>query len=709
MNHQEVGGGGLLSVYWDPALIALSFLVACLASFIALDTAGKVANIKGQMQWFWRIAGGMTMGLGIWSMHFIGMLAMKMPMMINYSITHTVLSLLLAIVASAVSLNVAVGSERLTSQRLIAATLILSCGVVSMHYIGMHAIMLYKGIHWYRPMVTLSVVIAFAASGAALWLAFHLRQGVKGVIVHRLLAALVMGIAISAMHYTGMAAATFTSVGHAMSGGISEEGLTAWVAGMTLSVLALMLVISLVESQLRALKLNESLKAMNDQLALIALHDPLTGLANRVQIDHKIKQFMLTSARTGRTFALMFMDLDGFKIINDAWGHHTGDQLLITVANRLKALLSPQMVLARLGGDEFVLLMPESDREEAERLASQMVNAIQLPIHQASFTLKVSLSIGISLYPLHGDTPHELKFNADTALYSVKDQGRNGWRVYSSGMGGNGKNQPELLQDLSLALDRNQFLLWYQPKYHNGTGEPAGFEALLRWYHPLQGLLLPERFLSLAEKTSLIIPVGNWVINEACRQLCQWHRMGRNNWTVSVNLSRMQFEHPELLTVLRQALHNHQIEPQKLTLEISETIIMHDLSHSIRVLNEISALCIRIAIDNFGCGFSDLLNMNKLPASELKINRAFILNAESSDRYVSLVSTLINVAQSMNMSVTAEGIETVEQHDLLTRLGCNSLQGHLMASPMPPEDIGKYLSGEPPRIITTQDTDAISA
>jgi diguanylate cyclase (GGDEF) domain len=624
----------MLYVSWDPVLVGISFLVAFIASFVALDSAAKIAASNKKAALFWRIAGGATLGIGIWSMHFIGMLAMKMPMMMHYDLATTVFSLLVAIVAATLSINIAVNGNILSLQRLCLATAILSSGVVVMHYVGMAALMMDDAIDWNYGLVALSVIIAIVASGVGLWLAFSLRLNSKGALINRMVAAVVMGIAIAAMHYTGMSAAEFKDHGHYMNGGVSELGLSIWVSAVTLTILGVMLIISMVDSQLRTNRLTENLQQLNQQLEQQARFDGLTGLANRSQIDLRLEACLQQSQLTLAPFALVFMDLDRFKLVNDAWGHHVGDHLLVSVANRISACLSPRMTLARLGGDEFILLVPDATQGDAEELATRLVESIRRPFYEAGQILQVSLSAGISLFPDHGKTLQELKLRADTAMYNIKQQGRNGWAIYHPDMVQKAWEGAEFLQDLTQALERDQFELWYQPKYHASSKTIYGFEALLRWRHPSKGILLPDVFLATLENTGLIIPVGYWVIDQACLQLRQWADQGHQEWGLSINLSAAQFEQYDIYDTVCGALARHAVPPSRLTIELTESTALRNLERSIEILNDFNRMGITVSIDDFGTGYSNMLTLKNLPARELKIDKSFVRDIRDNSKNV---------------------------------------------------------------------------
>lgn len=687
-------GSKMLHVSWDPVLIGISFVVAFIASFIALDSAGKVAISSRRESTFWRLSGGATLGMGIWSMHFIGMLAMKMSMPINYHFSLTAFSFLIALISATLAINIAISGQTLSTRRLIVATSLLSTGVVTMHYVGMVAIVEHVAIRWQFSLILLSVVIAIIASGIGLWLAFHLRQNTRRALINRLIAALVMALAIASMHYTGMGAATFTHFGHTAHDGLSTLELSIWVCAVTLVILGLMLVISMVDSQLRTSRLADNLHQLNCQLEHQVHFDALTGLANRTQIDACLQTCLRHSKLHQQHFALVFIDLDRFKIVNDTWGHHIGDQLLIASTQRIYSCLDDTMTLARLGGDEFILLVPNSNREAISVLMTRIASAVKEPFTLFGHTIRVSLSAGSSLYPEHGSTLHELKVKADTAMYHVKQAGRNGWAIYSPEMEAIADTPPTFLQELSQALERNQFELWYQPKYTAGDHSLTGFEALLRWHHPERGILLPAEFLPALEETGLIIPVGTWVLQQSCRQLFQWKSQGHTEWSLAVNLSPAQFEQPDIVDIVFNALAQYQLSPTHLTLELTESTALKNLKRSVEVLNAFADLGITVSIDDFGTGYSNILMLKSLPARELKIDRIFVKDISENSKNTKIVSTIIDIAHSMNMCVVAEGIETQEQETLLTQMGCGVLQGFLYAKPLPAHKIYELIQTE---------------
>jgi diguanylate cyclase (GGDEF)-like protein len=415
------------------------------------------------------------------------------------------------------------------------------------------------------------------------------------------------------------------------------------------------------------------------------LHDTLTGLPNRILLADRIDQAMSRVDGEGGCFALMFIDLDGFKPVNDAFGHHMGDQLLREVSLRLREDLRTQDTLARIGGDEFVLLVQLSEPNDAMALAARQVGLIARSFRVADHDLQISASVGIALYPGNGATAHELLMNADAAMYHAKGAGKNGYSFFDASMNSNARKQLQLLQDLRHALEHDEFSLYYQPKFDANNGRPVGAEALLRWEHPTQGMLLPDKFIEIAEKTGLIIPIGEWVLNEACRQMREWYVLGYTDWRIAVNLSALQFCHAGLVQSVAKALATHRLPANSLTLEITETTAMSDADASMTVLQELSDMGVDLSIDDFGTGYSSLMYLKRLPANELKIDRGFVRDLERDSDDAAIVSAIVALGQALGLRIVAEGVETGSQQDFLTQLGCDSLQGYLLGHPLPAE------------------------
>ena len=674
---------------YNPTLVVFSLLVAILASYTALDMAGRLATAKGRGLYGWMIGGALAMGLGIWSMHFIAMLAFHLPIPVGYDLAITLYSLAASVGASAYALWL-VSRQRLPWPRLLAGATLMGGGIAAMHYLGMAAMRMQPGIDYDPFWFSASILVAIGASGAALWIALRLRREGRHIRLLRLAASLVMGLAIVGMHYTGMAAARFPAgsiCGAAVDGGLQSHWLAVLVIVTTLGIIGITLIASLFDKRLhsRTGRLADSLARANQELVEAALHDPLTRLPNRMLLQDRIEQAIEKAKRHGASVAVMFCDLDGFKLVNDAYGHQFGDRLLVRMAERVRDLLRPQDTLARLGGDEFVVVLGVESTDDAVVVAERITAAVAEPFVIDAAELQLSASLGIALYPDDATSERELMAHADAAMYHTKQSGRNGYTFFTPAMQASASRRLRLLQDLRRALARDELILYYQPKFP-GSGQPViGAEALLRWQHPELGLLGPDTFIPIAERSGLILPIGDWVLDRACAQLRAWHDAGHTSWSMAVNLSPLQFTSPSLVDTVRDALQRHALDPGHLTLEVTETTAMKNVEASLQLLNTLTAMGVKIAIDDFGTGYSSLLYLKRMPASELKIDRAFVRDLENNAEDAAIVSSIVALGRSLQLQVVAEGVETEAQRDFLDQLGCDLLQGYHLGKPMDPE------------------------
>lgn len=698
----------MLTGSYSSSLVVISLGVAILASYTALDLSGRIATARGRVAYVWMSGGALAMGVGIWSMHFIGMLAFRLPIELGYDLGLTTLSLLIAVLSSGFALWLA-SQPQLPLTQLGLGSLIMGSGISSMHYTGMAALRMQPGIDYDPTLFMASLAIAVGASAAGLWIAFRLRQPTPYVRPIRAAAAVLMGVAIVGMHYTGMAAANFPegSVCAAIADGLSGSGLYYTVLVTTLAVMAVALLTSVLDArmQVRTAHLARSLTQANQELIELSLHDALTGLPNRALLTERIDQAIRQADEQGGCFALMFIDLDGFKPINDAYGHHLGDQVLKAVAVRLRADLQARDTLARIGGDEFVLLAHLQNPDDALDLAARQVELVSRPFDMLDQRLAMSASLGIVVYPGNGQGAHELLRNADAAMYHAKGSGKNGYRFFDASMNSNARLQVQLIQDLRVALAQGQFCLHYQPKFDAVSGVAIGAEALLRWQHPEHGLLSPDRFVGLAEKTGLIVPIGAWVLNEACRQMRAWRDMGFEGWRIAVNLSAIQFCHVGLLDSVARALTQNQLPPNCLTLEITETTAMHDVDASLLVLGRLADMGVDLSIDDFGTGYSSLMYLKRLPANELKIDRGFVRDLERDSDDAAIISAIVALGRALDLRIVAEGVETECQRHFLSQLGCDALQGYLLGRPVPADALPASVVREvmPPEPVTARD------
>jgi diguanylate cyclase (GGDEF)-like protein len=420
----------------------------------------------------------------------------------------------------------------------------------------------------------------------------------------------------------------------------------------------------------------EGLEAANRQLRHLATHDALTGLPNRVLLDDRLSQAIARSNRDDRPFAVMLLDLDRFKLVNDSFGHRAGDELLKEVAQRLVNSMRTGDTVARLGGDEFVLILSDArDRTIIDQIARRVVAALEPPVTIAEVAIHASPSIGIAIYPEDGNSEEIIVAHADAAMYCAKQRGRGNVQYFESGMAGLMQDKVRLESELHDALASNQLELHYQPKVDTATGVVHGAEALIRWRHPERGMVPPSEFIPLAEECGVISAIGDWVIHEACRQAKAWQVEGLPALRVAVNVSPSQFRSGNLAQRVASALQKADLDPRCLEIELTETAVMTNPEESIPILENLSRMGVLVSVDDFGTGYSSMSYLRRLPIDKLKIDRSFINEVMSRPDDASIVRAIISLAHSLRLKVVAEGVETSEQLGFLQALGCDQYQG----------------------------------
>jgi diguanylate cyclase (GGDEF)-like protein len=674
-----------LASSYDYEVVALSIIVAIFASYVALDLARRVHCQERRLAVVWVAGGAVVMGSGIWSMHFIGMLAMSLPIEVRYAPVTTGISWLAAVAVSAVALGIA-GRSKLTRATLLGGAATMGAGICAMHYTGMAAVQIEPGIVWDPRWVALSALIACGASAVALMIFFGVRRLVGWrARLAQAAAALVMGLAISGMHYSGMAAAGFP--GDAMC--ISSAGL----GGRHLGAMILVAVVVLLSTALLTTALDDKLQARslaNAELQRIAFFDVLTGVPNRALFDDRLRQAVARVERGSdrkaldgtSKLALIFVDLDGFKPVNDRLGHAAGDNVLRQVADRLRMVLRATDTLARLGGDEFVLLIENVyDVTDATVTAERIKHTMSKPFVVGEREVTLGASMGIVVFPDHASS-ERLVACADAAMYVAKRIGGSTYVIFEPHMLEGASAQLEMQQDLREALARGELQLHYQPKVDARTGQVRSVEALMRWNHPRLGLVPPSTFIPLAERFGLIAGLGGWVIDEACRQLAAWADAGRR-MRVSINLSAQQLKQPDIAARVGLALARHNLDPDQLVCEVAESAAMENAQTTGRVLEELGALGIELSIDDFGTCYSSLSKLRGMRAGELKIDRQFVADVARDADTQAIVDAIVRLGHALGMRVVAEGVETDQQRDVLCALGCDEMQGYLFSRALP--------------------------
>ncbi|MGI2328281.1 EAL domain-containing protein [Planococcus sp. YIM B11945] len=784
-------------------LILLSIIVAVFSSFVALDISSRLAAAKGANRTRWIVSGAVVMGVGIWAMHFIAMLAFHFSIKVTYNLPVVLLSILPALISCGIAFYL-ISRQAVSKLRLVLGAVFIGTGIISMHYLGMEAMEMETAISYSPILWLLSAMIAFVTSLVALYLLIQLRE-FSGFQWRKLGSAILMGIAVSGMHYTGMAAAIFEPVhshGHTAASS-TDNVLMGYAIG--LGVLVLLVVIyssiradrrlqsqsdeserkfqSVIESATDAIivadkegailqwnqgaqnifgyssdevlgmdvdlivpdrykeahrkginhyysekpsnvlgktvelsgrrkdgsefPLEMSLgswetekgaffssiirditerKNSEEKISSLVYLDPLTGLPNRRLFTDRLASALDQAKAAGQIFAILNIDLDHFKMINDTFGHHIGDQLLKEVASRLEGCAAKSDTVSRFGGDEFVLLLPNTDYGKAADCAKSILQVLNEPFSFMKEGMFITPSIGISMYPSDGEDQEMLMKNADIAMYRVKEEGKNNFQFFTQEMNQMVSRKSSIAISLRKALEQDEFTIHYQPQIDLKTGEAIGVEALLRWTHPKWGSVSPAEFIPVAEETGIIVQIGELVLRQACQQNKDWQEAGLPPFRVAINISARQFSQSNLCQIVREALDESGLEPKYLELELTESIIQGSKT-AISTMQELKEMGIHLSIDDFGTGYSSLSYLKLFPIDTLKIDQYFTRNINADVKDAALVDTIIKMAHNLGLNVIAEGVETNDQLEFLKLRECNQAQGYYFNRPVPPEEI----------------------
>ncbi len=443
------------------------------------------------------------------------------------------------------------------------------------------------------------------------------------------------------------------------------------------------------------LDLQESLRILEkqrEQLEFQANHDALTGLPNRVLFMDRLNQFIELSKRTGKVMAVLFIDLDSFKEINDSLGHDIGDKVLVEVSNRMKMHMRSSDTLSRLGGDEFSIILNNlTDTEDITNIIINGMESFKKPFLVDNNTLHISMSVGISLYPNDGDTAHSLLKNADAAMYKAKQNGRNTYSFYDEEMTKKAYERIFLETELRKALKNDELTVYYQPQMNAGNEKVVGMEALVRWIHPEMGMIFPDRFIPLAELTGMIVSLDRVVMTKAIKEFKKWYELGLNPGKISLNLSIKQLEEEDFFDFIKELVESSECLFKNIEFEVTETQVMNNPEESISALRKLNDLGINISIDDFGTGYSSLSYLKRLPINKLKIDKSFVDNLPNDPEDSAITKTIVSLCKSLSLDVIAEGVETQEQKEFLLANGCSLIQGYLYSKPIPAQEMQKFL------------------
>ncbi len=427
-------------------------------------------------------------------------------------------------------------------------------------------------------------------------------------------------------------------------------------------------------------------KRYEEMIKYQAFYDTLTDLPNRILLKERISHEISRANHTKQKLGVMYLDLDRFKLVNDTLGHDIGDKLLKTTAERLKKCISANDTVSRIGGDEFIILLPEIIHEEnIGKIAHKILETIREPLIIDEHELYLTISIGVTIYPNDGQDDETLLTNADVAMYRAKEKGKNNFQLYTPSLNAKALERLEMENSLRRALEYNEFVIHYQPKVNTKTENIIGMEALIRWQHPKWGLVPPDKFIPLAEETGLIVPIGTWVLHNACAQNKALQNAGMPPLTVAVNLSARQFELQDLAKIVSEALEETGLEPKYLELEITESIAMQNIEHTLKMINKLKEMGVKFSIDDFGTGYSSLSQLNSFAVNKLKIDRSFVSKIDGEKNNSIIASTVLALGKSLELGIVAEGVENIEQVNFFKENMCDEMQGFFFGKPMSKE------------------------
>lgn len=670
-----------MTQHYDFWLVLTSIATAFLASYAMLEVALRVRDVSAHSFRYWLTGGSAALGFGIWATHFIGMLACSVGVPLAYDPALTLASMVPAIIAAALALRL---FRRRTGyyRAVFGGGVLVGSGIASMHFIGMAALKMSPGLQYDPLLFVLSWAIAVAAAIAGLAMGHRLRSRAPKLI-QKVLSAGVLGAAIVGMHYTGMAAAEFQpdSASRALASGLDTTTLAAGLGVVTLLMIVLLIAIAEAGLILE--------RSMARELEQMALHDQLTGLANRALLREQLNTAIRRAERHQEIFAVLAINLDGFKLVNDQFGHSAGDALLRDTAERLKSGVRQEDLVARLSGDEFIVLTAEvGAADEVALMASRLLGRMD----QATGTSGIAIqgSIGIALFPADARHADELLRHADFALQHGKASGRSCYHFYDPAIEHKVRYRQQKLEDLRNAVARDQLTLHYQPQVDLNTGKLVGVEALVRWNHPTEGLLSPADFIPLAEEARLMPIIDGWVVNRAAAVGAQWRREGLS-LRVGVNVSAQSIDH-DLVSVITAALRDTGLPAADLELEITETsFLIAGEQNAAEVLAQISALGVQLSIDDFGTGYGSLVYLDAMPVNAIKIDRQFVQAGPEKRQAAAIVEALLALASALAIRVVGEGVETASHKAFLQQLHCPIAQGYLFGRPLPAADLLAFI------------------
>jgi len=669
-------------VFWTPLPLIesladlLPLVLALLSAFVGLDCASRIATHRWPHSFVWAFGSALAFSTINVSLHLLWVDAAGPGFPVGYHpvllVTAWVLGVLFSLPAWWLMF-----SPHPSIGRRIAGGAVLGATLVATQSVAMLAPGFLPGLQWAGTAILTALTAMICAAAVATWIFQDAARYVASRSVRWLAASTVMGFALWwASYHLNVQSNWLQQSGTAYADMISLGALTLLASLGTLVLLLMTMLLSLVETHMQS-----SLRLVQGTLEKQSLTDPLTQLPNRSYLEKTLPEMAREADQTHRPLSIMFLDLDGFKPINESFGHRFGDLLLQEVGRRLVQHATKDSLVIRWTADEFVVLgRPADGRASVAATARKLLDGLNEPLTLEGRDVPVAASIGIATYPQDG--AHSMLItHAEAAARSAKSSGGNTYCFFEPRMLQDIREQMDLLRDLKVALDQSRLELYFQPKVHAPSGQITGAEALLRWNHPTRGLISPAVFIPIAERFGLIGTIGNWAIQQACRQIREW-RDGGLRMRVAINLSVHQMRQPDLAERIASTLAIHEINPRLLTCEITESVAMEDTESTKRLFARLAAVGVHLSIDDFGTGYSSLSYLRQLPAEELKIDRSFVVDVEHSADARAVVDAVIKLGIALDLKVVAEGVETEGQYQVLRQLGCNELQGFLFARPM---------------------------
>lgn len=683
--------------HYSVALVLFSWFIAALAAYTALNLASRILALsKPSHRQAWLLGGGLALGTGVWAMHFTGMLAMPLPFEVTYDVGLAAASLLVGIVSSYVALY-AMTRPTLGRAGMAISTLWLAGSAAAMHNVGISAMKLSPGFVYDPRSMAGAAAVSLVSSFCAIWggRALVRLQG-KWHLGWQCIASVGMGVALCGIHYAGMIdVKILPGTVSTVSFGIDEALMTLVVMGSALFTVTVALMLSLYDT--RTSMLASSVVNLSDEVVRLASLDPLTGLANRTTLDRCVQEAIRTTSAHHRSsgvgFAVLYLDLDRFKVINDSLGHNVGDELLLEFARRLQSCVTSQDMVARIGGDEFVVLQRSvRSKSDVEAMTRKILDSMKTCSWVSGHLLQTTPSIGMALFPQHGQTFDDLLKNADAAMYEAK-RASTGFRFFEPAIGENASRMISIQSALNEALENQWFYLNYQPKFDCQTSALTGAEALLRLKHPQLGMLSPQEFIPMAERSGQIVEIGDWVVRQVCKQLAEWDASGLAPVKVAVNISPRQIAVEDFVDRLVDITAKGEGLEKRIMFEITENYAMQDPEKTAVVIQKLQTKGFDVAIDDFGSGCSGLAYLKQFGVEQIKIDREFITDIDKVGiGGKAIIDAVIKLGHALGMHVVAEGVETDNQLATLREMACDQVQGFLMGRPLEVADFSAVMA-----------------